>query len=175
MHTSLCCLYLEVFHKVPGQNTWSDFVYLLGVSRELVSDESSVTGTLDPQFKMVPNMKENRKSAPWFQYILAFFLTLGWFRIFCGCKRQPQGRVYLGGFQPYSPSKTKGFWSQMFWLCVTAPFCAFPRKGKEWNLGTNSLSQMPWGNPQVKHRLVQFVPWSKVNLVVFIFKSIFYS
>lgn len=48
MHTCLCCLYLKVFHRVPGQNTWSDFVYLLGVSRELVSDESSVTGTLDP-------------------------------------------------------------------------------------------------------------------------------
>lgn len=57
VHTCLCCLYLEVFHKIPGQNANS--VHLLGVFRELVSDESSENGTLDPQFKMVPNMKEN--------------------------------------------------------------------------------------------------------------------
>lgn len=31
---TLCCLYLEMFHKAPGQFTWPDFVYLLAVSWE---------------------------------------------------------------------------------------------------------------------------------------------
>lgn len=132
-------------------------------------------------FKIVPNMKENSYSAPWFQSILAFLLTLGWLWL-----QKTVGRDYLGGFQPsalLTLQNQRVLEPDVLSVChweaqmISAPFCASPRKGKEWHLGTNSLSQMPWGNLQIKHRhaLVQFVEWNKVNLVFFIFKSIFYS
>lgn len=96
------------------------------------------------------------------------------------------GRAYLGGFQPsalLSLQNQRVLEPDVLAVCrwgaqmISAPFCASQGKGKEWNLGTSSLSQMPWGNPYIKHRhaLVQFVAWNKVDLVVFIFKSIFYS
>lgn len=98
-------------------------------------------------------------STPWFQSILVLLLTLGKLRTPCGCERQ-QVEVYLEGFYPSAfltlcNSVSKGFWSQLCWLCVTeetqmisAPFCGSPGKGKEWNLGRSSLTQMPWGNLQ---------------------------
>ena len=172
----LCCLCLGMFHKVPGQNTWSDFVYLLAVSWELMSDESSVDWNPWPPgsrlFALLrPCWTYGRKqlvSTPWFQSILVLLLTLGEFKTSRGCEIWQVGD-YLEGFQPsafltFCNAGSKGVWSQLCWLCITeetqivsAPFCASRGKGKEWNLGTSSLSQMPWENLQsyrIKHRLM---------------------
>lgn len=201
----LCCFYLGVFHKVPAQNTWSDFVYLLAVSWELMSDESSVDWNSWPPgsrlfalLRWYWTSKRNQLvSAPRFQPILVLLLTLAEFKTSCGCETRQVGD-YLGGFQPsafltFCNTGSKGIWSQLCWLCVSeetqiisAPFCASPGKGREWNLGTSSLSQMPWENLQsyrIKYRLMR---WFNLllkllkqsesgRLYLFIFKSIFYS
>lgn len=146
----LCCWYLGMFHKVPGQNTWSDIVYLLAASWGLLSDESSVDwNPWPPRSRLTALLRlcwtYKRKqlvSSPWFQSVLVLLLTLGEFRTSCGCERWQVG-VYLGGFQLsglFTLCKTgsKGYWSQVHWLCVieetqmiAAPFCASPGKGME--------------------------------------------
>lgn len=151
----LCCLYLGIFHKGPGLNTLSDFVYLLAVSWELCLMNHLLTETLDlPWSRLSPlhrlcwtHKRKQLVSTPWFQSILVLLLMLSEFKTSCGCEIW-QVRNYLGEFQPSAfltscNTGSKEIWSQLCWLCVTeetqiisVPFCASLGKGKEWNLGT---------------------------------------
>lgn len=101
----LCCLYLRMFHKVPGQNIWSDFVYLLAAFWELMSDESCVDWNPWPPRSRLSALlrlcwtykRKQLLSTPWFQFILALLLTLGEFETSCGWEIW-QVEDYLGGF-----------------------------------------------------------------------------